>query len=670
MFLKKILVLGAFIGVFITIPVASAVITPGNQGGTGLSTSTSGNDGKCLIQASSTPFLTWTEGTCGSGGGGTPTTTVNGVIGPLFTFSVVATTSVSTFTTSTQNLFLNLLKYTSGTNINVAANGVINFVNPGFILSAPATSTLIAGGTATGPAITIATSTSLNVFTVICGSATCTFTIPAAGSSLYAPSTTIPATFIYPILGAATGSVSFAQQIATTTCTSCNLTINANGLVTSAASGTSGGGTPAGNNGDIQLNNQGSFGVDSGGFFNYSTTTHRLSLSQQTSSIFIGNNADFATSTVPGGQQTVVFKYTGATSSFQVPNGVTSLILSAIGGNGGTGNGGGTAGLGGSVTGTLAVTPGTLYYFCVASNGNSTTGARGFCGGGLGGSAGGNVGGGGGGATWFALSGSGDSNGGFASSTASTTIVLVAGGGAGAGQSNGGNAGDTTGNSGGTTGVCSGAAGPGTPSNGGIGATATGGSNGTDGTAAKGGDGSQNGADTFGAGGGAGWFGGGGGSAKGAACWSGGGGGSSFTTSTMTSVSNTAGISNTTTSLSISYALATTTTFFSTSSAVLYVGGHIFTGNQNLATSSVSGCGTNSQINGNDTAGTVFVGTGIITSCKINFGQQFSNAPACTLSTYSSAISAGIVAESTSSLTVGFSANLGSGQFNYLCFDY
>lgn len=72
-----------------------------------------------------------------STGGSSATTTINGVQGPTFTFTINNTSSLSSITTSSAQLFLNLLRYTSGTDINVAVDGTINFVNtPGFISAA------------------------------------------------------------------------------------------------------------------------------------------------------------------------------------------------------------------------------------------------------------------------------------------------------------------------------------------------------------------------------------------------------------------------------------------------------------------------------------------------------------------------------------------------------
>jgi hypothetical protein len=96
---------------------------------------------------------------CGSGGGGA-TTTINGVTGPTFTFSIVGTTSASSITTNTAQLFLNLLKYTSGTNVSVSSNGVINFVDPGYVLNGTGTSPLFNNVNASG---TINASTSITV---------------------------------------------------------------------------------------------------------------------------------------------------------------------------------------------------------------------------------------------------------------------------------------------------------------------------------------------------------------------------------------------------------------------------------------------------------------------------------------------------------------------------
>jgi hypothetical protein len=57
------------------------------------------------------------------------TSTINGVTGPTFTFSVLSTSSPSSFTTSSAQVFLNLLQYTSSSDVTVTATGTIVFTS-------------------------------------------------------------------------------------------------------------------------------------------------------------------------------------------------------------------------------------------------------------------------------------------------------------------------------------------------------------------------------------------------------------------------------------------------------------------------------------------------------------------------------------------------------------
>ncbi|HMR90429.1 MAG TPA: hypothetical protein PKD51_19845, partial [Saprospiraceae bacterium] len=66
--------------------------------------------------------------------------------------------------------------------------------------------------------------------------------------------------------------------------------------------------------------------------------------------------------------QSVTYDYTGTEQTFVVPAGVTSINIEAFGAQGANGSSGsspGNAGLGGSATGTLAVTPGDILYINV-----------------------------------------------------------------------------------------------------------------------------------------------------------------------------------------------------------------------------------------------------------------------------------------------------------------
>jgi hypothetical protein len=222
------------------------------------------------------------------------------------------------------------------------------------------------------------------------------------------------------------------------------------------------------------------------------------------------------------------FNFTGAMQTFVVPVGVTSLVVTAQGaegGVGGTNNAG--SGLGGSITATLAVTAGTILNIFVGGQGGAGTfggsGAGGFNGGGPGG--GGSLAGGGGGASDVRRGG-----------VTLTDRILVAGGGGGAGGAAvaivGGGGGGLTGQTGNVSASATGGGG-GTQAAGGAGGTgfASGaaGALGTGGAGAAGGIGA-------GGGGGAGNFGGGGGGAG--AAGGGGGGGSSFADPTATGVSH------------------------------------------------------------------------------------------------------------------------------------
>ena len=99
-------------------------------------------------------------------------------------------------------------------------------------------------------------------------------------------------------------------------------------------------------------------------------------------------------------QATINFNYTGAVQTWTVPAGVTSINVQAFGAQGNSNALGVAGGLGGSATGTLAVTPGSTLYINVGGGGIvSATG--GFNGGGNAGSSAcaSAIGGGGGGAS-------------------------------------------------------------------------------------------------------------------------------------------------------------------------------------------------------------------------------------------------------------------------------
>jgi hypothetical protein len=225
---------------------------------------------------------------------------------------------------------------------------------------------------------------------------------------------------------------------------------------------------------------------------------------------------------------TATFNFTGAMQTFTVPLGVTSVVITAQGAEGGTGgtNNGGS-GLGGLVTGRLAVTAGSILNIFVGGQGGAGTfggsGAGGFNGGGAGG--GGSLAGGGGGASDVRRGG-----------VTLTDRIIVAGGGGGAGGAGvaivGGGGGGLTGQTGNVSASATGGGG-GTQAAGGAGGTGF--ATGAAGALGIGGAGAAGGIGAGGAGG-AGYYGGGGGGAG--AAGGGGGGGSSFTDPTATAVSH------------------------------------------------------------------------------------------------------------------------------------
>lgn len=112
--------------------------------------------------------------------------------------------------------------------------------------------------------------------------------------------------------------------------------------------------------------------------------------------------------------------------------------------------------------------------------------------------------------------------------------------------------------------------------------------------------------------------------------------------------------------------LATTTT-----SGLLYyidnVGHHYFSG----STPTMGTCGSSPSIVGNDNDGVVTVGGGVVTACTVTFATAWAlNAPVCTVSDNSTAVTGDISAVSTTAFTSSFSASLGGGLVYYHCSGY
>lgn len=99
--------------------------------------------------------------------------------------------------------------------------------------------------------------------------------------------------------------------------------------------------------------------------------------------------------------------------------------------------------------------------------------------------------------------------------------------------------------------------------------------------------------------------------------------------------------------------------------ATLDVTGHIANSG---SSATVGTCGTSPTITGNDTRGTVTIGTGAVTSCIITFNSAFSTAPYCVTTWNGSSSTIGFgVTSTTTALTVNFSASAPGLKFNYYC---
>ena len=426
-----------------------------------------------------------------------------------------------------------------------------------------------------------------------------------------------------------------------------------NGKLIATSTPAGGSGTPGGSTTQIQYNNGGAFGGDSN--LTYTSSTPKVSINATSSKLIIGNstttvgctNCNFYNQQLTQSSSTS-FSYSGVTTTFTIPQYVTSITITGIGAGATNSN----AGHGGMATGTLAVSTGQIYTILIGGAASTSTG--GFGGGGTAQNA---AGVGGGGMTWISS----------ASSFSTSTVILVAAGGGGAvtGNNTGGDGGLLTGldGTGGGT-VATG----GTQTAGGTGGTGTL-CNGTNGSAGQGGDG---GAGNICNGGGGGYYGGGG---SGVSSGNGGGaaGGSSFLSSSLTSTSTATTTNLGNGSMVISYNINNPPyNSISNDNIAMAVGGKIITGEPQNATTTVSTCGTNPSLIGNSTAGKITFGTGGITACTLNFGIQYLNIPVCTATLASStAAYPYITSESTSSVIFTTSATMQGGtKLNYMCLGY
>lgn len=135
--------------------------------------------------------------------------------------------------------------------------------------------------------------------------------------------------------------------------------------------------------------------------------------------------------------------------------------------------------------------------------------------------------------------------------------------------------------------------------------------------------------------------------------------GSSLLTVTTSSTAPTLLVTGASTALTVfRVASSTAAALFSIDGA-----GNIITGG---STPSVGTCGTSPSVSGNDTAGTVTVGTGVVTACTLTFSTTKSSTPKVVGCVANSALACGVSAKSTTAVTFTFSATIAGGTFDYL----
>ena len=86
-----------------------------------------------------------------------------------------------------------------------------------------------------------------------------------------------------------------------------------------------------------------------------------------------------------------------------------------------------------------------------------------------------------------------------------------------------------------------------------------------------------------------------------------------------------------------------------------------------VAGSTVTACGTAPSISGGDTAGTVTLGSGGVTSCTVTFANPFIAAPFCVVNTTSTATTASASGETAAGFTINVSASASAMTIKYVC---
>jgi hypothetical protein len=83
-------------------------------------------------------------------------------------------------------------------------------------------------------------------------------------------------------------------------------------------------------------------------------------------------------------------------------------------------------------------------------------------------------------------------------------------------------------------------------------------------------------------------------------------------------------------------------------------------------TPTVSACGTDPSIEGDDFAGVVTIGSGVVTSCTITFAKAYAVAPSCVI-TSDAVIVIRVGAISTTTVTLNSGVSIATNIIHYQC---
>lgn len=85
-----------------------------------------------------------------------------------------------------------------------------------------------------------------------------------------------------------------------------------------------------------------------------------------------------------------------------------------------------------------------------------------------------------------------------------------------------------------------------------------------------------------------------------------------------------------------------------------------------VAAPTVTGCGTGATVLGNDSAGVITMGTGVVTTCTLTFARAWVVAPVC-VGTPTLAVTVSVTPPTTTQVDWAFSLTLASAKLFYLC---